>query len=155
MAETWGKDVDLLKPIIQRGGSDSASLDNAIEALMMSGRDILHSMTMLVPPAWRPTREWLRNLRRTTSITGVSLNRGMVRRDWCSAMESLSRPVWIETDFDLQDTRLPKTGLVSLGSEVGCNDIDDSESHREGPTGARRDDRRRYSRGQTCCEMPK
>ena len=52
-ADFWGEDIDLLKPIIQPGGSDSASLDNALEALVMSGRDILHAMTMLVPPAWR------------------------------------------------------------------------------------------------------
>ncbi len=52
----WKEDVEVLSPIIQPGGSDSASLDNALEALVMSGRDILHSMTMLVPPAWRNDR---------------------------------------------------------------------------------------------------
>ena len=52
-ADFWGKDIDLLKPIIQPGGSDSASLDNALEVLTMSGRSILHSVTMLVPPAYR------------------------------------------------------------------------------------------------------
>ncbi len=35
-ADFWGKDIDLLKPIIQPGGSDSASLDNALEVLTMS-----------------------------------------------------------------------------------------------------------------------
>jgi glutamate synthase (NADPH/NADH) large chain/glutamate synthase (ferredoxin) len=57
-ADFWGKDIDLLKPIIQPGGSDSAELDNALEALVMSGRNILHAMTMLVPPAWRNDR-WM------------------------------------------------------------------------------------------------
>jgi len=52
-ADFWGSDVDLLKPIIQAGGSDSTSLDNVLEVLTMSGRSILHSITMLVPPAWR------------------------------------------------------------------------------------------------------
>jgi glutamate synthase domain-containing protein 2/glutamate synthase domain-containing protein 1/glutamate synthase domain-containing protein 3 len=52
-ADFWGKDIDLLKPIIQPGGSDSASLDNALEVLTMSGRSILHAVTMLVPPAYR------------------------------------------------------------------------------------------------------
>ncbi len=51
-ADFWGKDIQLLKPIIQPGGSDSASLDNALEVLSMSGRNLLHSLTMLVPPAW-------------------------------------------------------------------------------------------------------
>ena len=52
-ADFWGADVDLLKPIVQAGGSDSASLDNVLEVLTMSGRSPLHAMTMLVPPAWR------------------------------------------------------------------------------------------------------
>ncbi len=52
-ADFWGADIDLLKPIIQPGGSDSASLDNALEVLHMSGRGLLHAMTMLVPPAYR------------------------------------------------------------------------------------------------------
>ena len=51
-ADFWGRDIGLLRPIIQAGGSDSASLDNALEALVMSGRGILHAVTMLVPPAW-------------------------------------------------------------------------------------------------------
>ncbi len=52
-ADFWGDDIHLLKPIIQPGGSDSASLDNALEVLNMSGRSLLHAMTMLVPPAYR------------------------------------------------------------------------------------------------------
>src|SRR5258708_33586952 len=52
-AEFWNDDIDPLKPIIQPGGSDSASLDNALEGLMLSGREVLHAITMLVPPAWR------------------------------------------------------------------------------------------------------
>jgi glutamate synthase domain-containing protein 2/glutamate synthase domain-containing protein 1/glutamate synthase domain-containing protein 3 len=48
----WKDDVDLLKPIIQPGGSDSSELDNSVEALVMSGRSVVHAMTMLVPPAW-------------------------------------------------------------------------------------------------------
>jgi glutamate synthase (NADPH/NADH) large chain/glutamate synthase (ferredoxin) len=52
-ADFWGNDVDLLKPIVQAGGSDSASLDNVLEVITMSGRSPLHAMTMLVPPAWR------------------------------------------------------------------------------------------------------
>jgi len=52
-ADFWGDDIRLLNPIAQPGGSDSASLDNVLEVLSMSGRSLLHSMTMLVPPAWR------------------------------------------------------------------------------------------------------
>jgi len=48
----WGKDVDRLKPVIWPEGSDSASLDNALELLVRSGRDPVHALMMLVPEAW-------------------------------------------------------------------------------------------------------
>ncbi len=51
-SRTWGEDIEALKPIIVPGGSDSAMLDNVLEALVLGGRDILHAMLMLVPEAW-------------------------------------------------------------------------------------------------------
>src|SRR3989442_1532595 len=47
----WGDAVDRLKPIIWSEGSDSASLDNALELLVRSGRDPIHALMMLVPEA--------------------------------------------------------------------------------------------------------
>src|SRR5207237_2332376 len=34
-------------------GSDSALLDNAVELLLRSGRDVRHAVSMLIPPAWQ------------------------------------------------------------------------------------------------------
>jgi glutamate synthase domain-containing protein 2/glutamate synthase domain-containing protein 1/glutamate synthase domain-containing protein 3 len=48
----FGDDLKKLFPIIQPGGSDSAAFDNALELLVMAGRDIAHSMAMLIPEAW-------------------------------------------------------------------------------------------------------
>src|SRR6266545_1910394 len=48
----WGKDVEWLKPTIWVEGSDSASLDNALELLVRSGRDPVHALMMLLPEAW-------------------------------------------------------------------------------------------------------
>ncbi len=48
----WNKKIDHLKPVIVPGGSDSASLDNLLELLVMSGRSVLHAMMMLVPEPW-------------------------------------------------------------------------------------------------------
>ncbi|MFY9727564.1 MAG: glutamate synthase central domain-containing protein, partial [Bryobacteraceae bacterium] len=48
----FGADIKKLFPIIQPGGSDSASFDNALELLVMAGRSISHSMAMLIPEAW-------------------------------------------------------------------------------------------------------
>jgi len=49
----WGKNVSDFKPIWQRRGSDSTSLDNSLELLSLSGRGLLHTMMMLVPSAFR------------------------------------------------------------------------------------------------------
>ncbi|HET9383934.1 MAG TPA: glutamate synthase large subunit [Gemmatimonadales bacterium] len=51
-APAWEQDVELLKPVIWDGGSDSTSLDNAFELLVRSGRDPVHALMMLVPEAW-------------------------------------------------------------------------------------------------------
>ncbi|MBL76315.1 MAG: glutamate synthase large subunit [Chloroflexi bacterium] len=48
----WGSEVTELFPVIQEAFSDSASLDNALELLSLSGRDLLHSMAILIPEAW-------------------------------------------------------------------------------------------------------
>ncbi|HEX9097712.1 MAG TPA: glutamate synthase subunit alpha, partial [Candidatus Dormibacteraeota bacterium] len=45
-------DEDLLVPVIDETGSDSAMLDNALELLVRGGRDIRQSLAMLVPEAW-------------------------------------------------------------------------------------------------------
>ena len=41
-----------LSPVIQKGMSDSASLDNALEFFMMSGLSLPHAMAMMVPESW-------------------------------------------------------------------------------------------------------
>src|SRR5436853_2786512 len=53
----WGDNLHELFPVIQQGGSDSAQLDNVLELLFYSGRDLLHSMQMLIPPAWEQDPE--------------------------------------------------------------------------------------------------
>lgn len=47
-----GKDLEKLWPIIYPGQSDSASFDNALELLVMSGYTLAHAMMMLIPEAW-------------------------------------------------------------------------------------------------------
>ena len=45
-------DVDNLKPVIQKGVSDSAALDNVFELLNKSGQPAPLAKLMLVPDAW-------------------------------------------------------------------------------------------------------
>ncbi len=48
----YGQHIDKLFPVIMPEGSDSSSLDNAVEFLYQSGRSIPHVMAMLIPEAW-------------------------------------------------------------------------------------------------------
>lgn len=48
----WEGHIDRLRPILWSSGSDSGKLDNALELLVRSGRDIRHSLMMMVPEAW-------------------------------------------------------------------------------------------------------
>ena len=56
-AEVWGRDARVLAPVIAPHGSDSAMLDNALDLLVQSGRDIRHALMMLAPKAWEKTRD--------------------------------------------------------------------------------------------------
>jgi len=48
-------DMEEIYPIIQSGMSDSASLDNALEFLLMAGLSLPHAIAMLVPDSWNDT----------------------------------------------------------------------------------------------------
>jgi len=44
-------DLRELKPLVSLDGSDSMSLDNMLEVLLIGGMDLLHAMRVLIPPA--------------------------------------------------------------------------------------------------------
>ena len=48
----YGDDIHKLAPICDPQASDTASFDNALELLVMTGRDLAHSMLMMIPEAW-------------------------------------------------------------------------------------------------------
>ena len=51
-SDLLGDDVSKLTPIVTPLQSDTATLDNAVETLLASGRSLEHSMMMLIPEAW-------------------------------------------------------------------------------------------------------
>ncbi len=51
-SSVFGDDVRKLIPLVNEVGSDSATLDNALELLVMGGRCLAHALMMLVPEAW-------------------------------------------------------------------------------------------------------
>lgn len=48
----FGDDMKKVLPISRPGASDSATLDNALEMLVMNGRSMEHALMMLIPEAW-------------------------------------------------------------------------------------------------------
>ena len=55
-SKAFGDDIEKIKPVIVSGGSDSATIDNAFELLVLAGRSLPHVMMMLIPEAWENNR---------------------------------------------------------------------------------------------------
>jgi len=53
MASPLIPNMDAIRPIVQTDGSDSMSLDNMLEGLLMGGIDFFRALRLLVPPAWQ------------------------------------------------------------------------------------------------------
>ncbi|EUJ23379.1 glutamate synthase [Listeria grandensis FSL F6-0971] len=51
-SDLFGADLAKLMPVIDEDGSDSATLDNALEFLVQTGRTLPHAAMMLIPEPW-------------------------------------------------------------------------------------------------------
>ena len=51
-SELFGDDIKDLLPVVDENASDSATLDNVLELLVMTGRSLPHAMMMLIPEPW-------------------------------------------------------------------------------------------------------
>jgi glutamate synthase domain-containing protein 1 len=56
-SELFGDDMKKVLPIVRSGGSDSATFDNVLELLVLSGRSIPHAMMMMIPEAYRTRKD--------------------------------------------------------------------------------------------------
>ncbi len=52
-SELFGEDLEKVIPVVREGQSDSATFDNVLELLVLSGRSIPHAVMMMVPEAYR------------------------------------------------------------------------------------------------------
>ena len=48
----WKEHIGTVRRLFNNDDSDSASLDNILELLSLTDRSVLHSIAMLIPPAW-------------------------------------------------------------------------------------------------------
>ena len=135
-APLWGGELHDLLPIIQTGGSDSAELDNVLELLARSGRDLLHSMYMLVPPAWEQNPE-LNSAQRAW----CEYHAGMIEPWDGPAALAFSDGRFVGAALDRNGLRparytLTSHGLLILASEAGvvpCEAHEVVEKGRLGP----------------------
>ncbi|MEK7681222.1 MAG: glutamate synthase subunit alpha, partial [Chloroflexota bacterium] len=134
-SQVWKERVADLRPLIQPGGSDSANLDNALEALVMSDRDILHAMTMMVPEAW----ENMPNL--DPAWHAFYEYHACISEPWDGpAALAFSDGVVVGACLDRNGLRparykVADDGIVSMASEVGVIDMDDRHVIRKGRLG--------------------
>src|SRR5438876_1171447 len=131
----WGDAVDRLKPVIWSEGSDSASLDNALELLVRSGRDPVHALMMLVPEAHEGAVEMEPALRGF-----YELHECLVEPWDGPAALAFSDGVLVGSALDRNGLRpcrykITRDGLVVAGSETGLVDLDPQEVVESGRLG--------------------
>src|SRR5271155_1505401 len=122
--------------LLQPGMSDSASFDNALEALVRSGSSIAESALRLVPPAWEQDEHLDAGLRRFLA------NCAPEQEPWDGPAALIfgdGQVVGAKLDRNgLRPLRytLTSDGLLIVGSEVGITDLSDKqvvERQRLGP----------------------
>src|SRR5690349_1145131 len=134
-APVWGDAVDRLKPVIWAEGSDSASLDNALELLVRSGRDPVHALMMLVPEAHEGAVEM------DPALRGFYEFHECLVEPWDGpAALAFSDGVVVGSAVDRNGLRpcrykVTEDGLVVAGSEVGLVDLDPAEVVESGRLG--------------------
>ncbi len=127
--ESFGEDIEHIKPIIDDPNqSDTASVDNALELLMMGGRSLPHALRTLIPEAWRGEENAVPEHCREFYDYHASL------------VEPWDGPALVAaTDGDRVGAVLDRNGLrpcrydvledntLVMASEVGALDYDESE----------------------------
>jgi glutamate synthase (ferredoxin) len=51
-SDVLGEDLQKVLPVIREGGSDTATFDNVLEFLVMTGRSLPHAILMMIPEPW-------------------------------------------------------------------------------------------------------
>jgi len=119
------EELQKILPIVQMGGSDSASLDNIFEFLVMNGMDFFKAARSLVPMPWQNSPHMDSELRAFYEFTSTCF-------EACDgpAAVSLSDGRYIGVVLDRNGLRpakyiITKDNRILISSEYGVNDIDD------------------------------
>ncbi len=123
----WQQHRACVRRLFNFNDSDSASLDNSLELLTLSGRSLAHALTMLIPPAWENAP------RMTDEQKAFYEFHSCFCEPWdgpalIAATDGLSAVACLDRN-GLRPARykITKDQILILGSEVGCERIDESE----------------------------
>ncbi len=126
-AGPWPDGLDALGPLVAERGSDSFSLDNAVEFVSLSGRGPLHALMMLIPEPYAGDAAMSEALR-----SFYVYHENLVE-PWdgpAAIVFADGRYVGARLDRNgLRPLRYTRTrgGLVILASEAGIIDVEDSD----------------------------
>ena len=126
-SKLFGRDVKKIMPVIVPGGSDSATIDNVFELLVLAGRGLAHAMTMLIPCAWE------QNYFLNDKLRGFYKYHTCLTEPWDGpAAIAFTDGTRIGAVLDRNGLRpcryiITKKDLVVMASEVGVLDIEPSD----------------------------
>ncbi len=128
-------DLMSVKPLVNRTGSDSSSLDNMLEILTLGGMELHRAIRMLVPPAWQNVENMDPDLRAFYEYNSMHIEpwdgpAGLVITDGRYAVCTLDRnglrpSRWVITNDD----------IITVASEVGVYNYDPADVVAKGRLG--------------------
>jgi glutamate synthase (NADPH) large chain len=127
--------LEELLPLVSLSGSDSQSLDNMLEVLLMGGLDPLHAMRLLMPPAWHGLDALDPDLRAFYEYYSVHMEpwdgpAGVVLTDGRYALCTLDRNGLRPARFCITSNR-----CLTVASETGVWDYQPQDVVRKGKLG--------------------
>ena len=134
-SDALAEHLDDIKPVVQAGGSDTASLDNVFEMLVRAGRDAPMAKALMIPASL------------SADSTMPEAHRDMFA--YCNAvMEPWDGPAaiaatdgrWVIAGLDRNGLRplrytITASGLLIVGSEAGMVKLDESDIVQKGRVG--------------------
>ncbi|MDR2783680.1 MAG: glutamate synthase large subunit [Treponema sp.] len=128
----FGDQLKAILPSIEPGRSDSASFDNALELLVMSGRSLPHALMMLIPEAWNEKNPIPQELKDFYEYHACIMEPwdGPASMVFCDGR-------YVGGTLDRNGLRpsrytITKDGLIVMGSETGVQDFRPEEVEYKG-----------------------
>ena len=115
--------IEQLKPIVSPGASDSATFDEVLELLVLSGRSLPHAMMMMIPGAWE------KQLDLDPQLRDFFEYHSMIMEPWDGpAAVVFTDGTLVGATLDRNGLRpgrfvVTEDGFIILASEIGVADI--------------------------------